>query len=212
MITMMNRVARVVEHAVVAAGLCGSATLATPKLKILPAATEANWIQTAKQHWTKDGATVAEVLAYAEKTRPRVFKAGPIEVGYNGASGVADAVTIGYWIGTKRTPDDAFIDLNYAMSPDGRVMPVSPDAQTTTALENGRLAFLRAVDDAYQDTCLHTVKHPKRGELSAVSRVPYSQVAAISVSGQPYAASASHIRTRRVRGIVVNPKKRQKCI
>ncbi|RQT87243.1 hypothetical protein DF041_29220 [Burkholderia cepacia] len=100
------------------------------------------------------------MLSYAEKMRPRIFKAGRFEVGYNGATGVAGSVSIGYWIGTKRAPDDAFVDLGYSMSPDGRVMPVSPNAHTATALENGRKAFLRAVDDAYRDTCLSDPDHP----------------------------------------------------
>ncbi|AOI84389.1 hypothetical protein WI67_17705 [Burkholderia cepacia] len=100
------------------------------------------------------------MLSYAEKMRPRIFKAGRFEVGYNGATGVASSVSIGYWIGTKRAPDDAFVDLGYSMSPDGRVMPVPPDAHTATALENGRKAFLRAVDDAYRDACLSDPDHP----------------------------------------------------
>ncbi|WP_446901096.1 hypothetical protein [Burkholderia sp. YIM B11467] len=158
----IDRFTRVAVHAVVAACLCGNgnAIFASPKIKVLPAATEANWIQTVKRHRTKDGATVSEVLAYAEKMRPRVFKAGRFEVGYNGATGVASSVSIGYWIGTKRAPDDAFVDLGYSMSPDGRVMPVPPEEETATALENGREAFLRAVDEAYRDTCLSDPDHP----------------------------------------------------
>lgn len=158
----IDRVARVAGCVVVAACLCGSgrAICASPKVKALPAATEANWIQAVRQHRTKDGATVAEVLSYAEKMRPRIFKAGRFEVGYNGATGVASSVSIGYWIGTKRAPDDAFVDLGYSISPDGRVMPVPPDAHTATALENGRKAFLRAVDDAYRDTCVSDPDHP----------------------------------------------------
>lgn len=158
----MDRVARVASYAVVTACLCGSGStlFAAPKLKILPAATEAGWIQSVKRHRTKDGATVAEVLAYAEKMRPRVFKVERIEVGYNGVTGIADAVTIGYWIGSKRAPDDVFVDLGYSMSPDGHVMPVSPDEHTATALESGRNAFLRAVDDTYRDTCRSDPDHP----------------------------------------------------
>lgn len=159
---MMDRVVRVAVHAVVAACLCasGNTLFAAPKLKILPAAQEVAWVQAVKRHRTKDGATVAEVLAYAEKMRPRAFKVERIEVGYNGATGIADAVTIGYWIGSKRTPDDVYVDLGYSMSPDGRVMPVPPNQPTATALESGRNAFLRAVDDTYRDTCRSDPDYP----------------------------------------------------
>ncbi|MDN7877214.1 hypothetical protein [Burkholderia aenigmatica] len=158
----IDRIARVAGYVVAAAclGGNGSAIFAAPTSKGLPAATEDNWIQAVKRHRTKDGATVAEVLAYAEKMRPRIFKAGRFDVGYNGATGAASSVSIGYWIGSKRAPDDAFVDLGYSMSPDGRVMPVSRDEHTATALENGRKAFLRAVDDAYRDTCLSDPDHP----------------------------------------------------
>jgi hypothetical protein len=90
---------------------------AFPELKALPAAVEARWIQTVKQHRTKDGAAVSEVLAYAEKMRPREFKGAGFDAGYNGVTGSAETVTIGYWIGAKRSPDDAFVDLGYHMSP-----------------------------------------------------------------------------------------------
>lgn len=126
---------------------------ALPKLKVLPAAVEAKWIQAVKQHRTKDGATVSDVLAYAEKMRPHKFKAGRFDVGYNGATGAPVSVGIGYWIGAKRLPDDAFVDLGYPMSADGRVMTPPSEEATSAALEGGRETFLRAVDETYRETC-----------------------------------------------------------
>ncbi|KVZ78623.1 hypothetical protein WL24_22410 [Burkholderia ubonensis] len=127
---------------------------ALTKAKILPPSVEAKWIANVKHHRTKDGRTVEDVLAYVEKMRPRKFKAGKFDVAYNGATGTADTVAIGYWIGLKRSPDDAFMDLSYHMSPTGQVMAVPPEEVFTTALENGRDTFLRAVDDAYRMDCL----------------------------------------------------------
>ncbi|MGY6127021.1 hypothetical protein ACW9YV_16475 (plasmid) [Paraburkholderia strydomiana] len=110
--------------------------------------------KTVKHHRTKDGATVAEVLAFAEKMRPRRFKAGQFDVAYNGATGTSETVTIGYWIGAKRSPDDAFADPGYHISSAGKVMPMPPEKVFTTALEKGRDAFLQAVDETYQMTCV----------------------------------------------------------
>ncbi|PCE29899.1 hypothetical protein BZL54_24120 [Burkholderia ubonensis subsp. mesacidophila] len=126
---------------------------ASPKPKALPAPVESKWIQAVKQHRTKDGATVSDVLAYAEKMRPEKFKVGRFDIGYNGATGAAQSVTITYWIGTLRSSDDAFVDLGYAMSPDGRVMPVPSAEHLAVALEGGRKAFLRAVDKTYLEVC-----------------------------------------------------------
>ncbi|WP_431824101.1 hypothetical protein [Burkholderia sp. F1] len=131
----------------------GGMASAFSKPKVLPASVEAKWIQTVKQHRTKDGATVSEVLAYAEKMRPDKFKADRFDIGYNGASGAADAVTIRYWVGNQRSTDDAFVDLGYPMSADGHVMPVPSEKHLAVALEGGRKAFLRAVDSTYLEVC-----------------------------------------------------------
>lgn len=124
-----------------------------PKLKVLPKAIEAQWIDTVKHHRTQDGATVAEVLAYVQKMRPSEFKTGSFDVGYNGADGEASGVYIGYWLGAKRLPGDSYVDLGYDMTPDGQVKPVSSDEVMTTALEGGRDRFLQAVDEAYTLDC-----------------------------------------------------------
>lgn len=124
-----------------------------PKLKLLSKTAEAQWIAKVKHHKTHDGATVAEVLAYAEKMRPKQFKTGEIGVGYGGATGEPSGVYIGYWLGAKRLDGDSYVDLGYEMTPDGQIKPVSNDEVMTTALEGGRTAFLHAVDDAYTLNC-----------------------------------------------------------
>lgn len=90
----------------------------------LSKADDARWIAVVRDHRTRDGSTVAEVLAYAERMRPKHFKAGSFEAGYNGATGRPEAVAIGYWLGTQRTPGDSYVDLGYEMTPDGTVRPV----------------------------------------------------------------------------------------
>jgi hypothetical protein len=54
-----------------------------------------------------DGATVIQVLRFVQKLRPGKFEFGSVFIGYNRATGVADAVGIDYWLGMKRLPDDA---------------------------------------------------------------------------------------------------------
>lgn len=124
------------------------------KPKVLSSVVEAKWIQAVKNHRTRDGATVSEVLAYAQKMRPRQFRAGSFDVGYNGATGQAETVAIAYWIGAKRAPEDAYVDLCYPMSSNGQLLPVPADEALATALEGGRDAFLRAIDEAYRNDCI----------------------------------------------------------
>lgn len=114
---------------------------------------DARWVSTVRTHRTRDGSTVAEVLAYVERMRPTYFKVGASEVAYSGATGLADSVAIGYWLGTRRHPEDSYVDLGYRMTSSGAVRPVAPDEVMTTALEGGRATFLRAVDDAYRQEC-----------------------------------------------------------
>lgn len=130
-----------------------TAVAQTIKPKALSPAAEAKWVSTIKHHKTRDGATVDQVLAYAAKMRPAKFKVSEIGVGYNGATGEPDTVYIGYWIGAKRLPDDAYADLGYAMTRDGQVKSVPSAEVMTTALEGGRDTFLQAVDNAYTMDC-----------------------------------------------------------
>jgi hypothetical protein len=132
---------------------CNLNALDRPKPKLLPNATETRWINAVKRNKTKDGATVAEVLTYAEKMRPKQFKVGEIGVGYNGATGEPDGVYIGYWLGAKRLETDSYVDLGYEMTPEGQVKPVRKDDAMTSALEQGRTQFLHMVDEAYKLNC-----------------------------------------------------------
>jgi hypothetical protein len=79
--------------------------------KVLPSREERHWIDAVKNHRTMDGATVLQVLQYAEQLRPSEFKFEFNGVGYNGATGAPDGVSISYWIGAKRLKDDYFVDL-----------------------------------------------------------------------------------------------------
>lgn len=129
-------------------------------IRALSKADDARWISTVRTHRTQDGSTVAEVLAYVERMRPRRFKAGSFEVAYNGATGMADTVAIGYWLGARRAPGDSYVDLGYDLTPAGAIRSVAADEVMTTALEAGRQAFLRAVDEAYRRDC-----HPDPRDL-----------------------------------------------
>lgn len=124
-----------------------------PKLKLLSKAAETNWINAVKHHRTQDGSTVAEVLAYAQKMRPKEFKVGSFDIGYSGADGEPSSVAIGYWLGVRRLADDSYADLGYNMSRDGQIEPVRNEEIMTTALEGGRDQFIHAVDDAYAANC-----------------------------------------------------------
>jgi hypothetical protein len=132
---------------------CNLSALDRPKLKLLPKAIENQWINAVKHHKTNDGATVAEVLVYAEKMRAKEFKVGDIGVSYGGATGEPSGVYIGYWLGNKRLQGDSYVDLGYEMTLDGRIKPVEQDDVMTSALERGRIPFLKAIDDAYTLNC-----------------------------------------------------------
>lgn len=123
------------------------------KPKLLSPSQESRWIKNVKSHKTADGSTVAEVLAYVQQLRPHQFKVSEISIGYNGATGEPDVVTIGYWIGKKRRSDDAFVDLGYAVTKEGHIKPVAENEPTLVALEGGREVFLHEIDVIYATTC-----------------------------------------------------------
>jgi hypothetical protein len=125
------------------------------KPKTLPAAEEQRWVETVKSHKTDDGATVLEVLQFVAQMRPREFKFGEIEVGYNGATGEPDAVVIGYWIGLKRLPDDQIVNLGYDVHRRASGFDIKPIGwPISIALEHGRDAFLDAVGEEYEFLCV----------------------------------------------------------
>ncbi len=129
------------------------------KPKALASAEEMRWVDAVRNRKTLDGASVIEVLRYAEKMRRDRFKVASIEVGYNGGSGEPDGVMICYFIGMKRLNGDEYCDIIYKVKRDGKdfriTAPENPDYKDTTIriLERGRDAFLIEIDERYNDTC-----------------------------------------------------------
>ncbi|PFH11772.1 hypothetical protein BCF11_4230 [Collimonas sp. PA-H2] len=125
------------------------------KPAVLKPSDEAKWILNVNNHQTADGSSVRDVLAYAERVRPRQFKVAKIDVGYNGATGKPDSVFIGYWIGRNRKEGDQFIDLGYPMTKNGAIATIDlKDRPTLTALEKGRESFLHEIDSIYSENCV----------------------------------------------------------
>ena len=131
------------------------------KQHILTTQEEKRWLQATRNRKTADGATVQQVLEYAEKMRPREFKVEMIEVGYACDTGIPNYVGIGFWIGLKRLPDDVFLGLGYdvSTSDDGIKLsvpknPILSVQSITEALDRGRDAFLSYIDDDYDSTCV----------------------------------------------------------
>ena len=130
------------------------------KPKVLSTQEEKRWIDAVKNHPTFDGATVLQVLQYAEKLRPSKFKIGSIDVGYGGGDGEPDGVAVGYWIGQKRLAGDSYIGLWYDIKREGASLKVTPakndmtDETIVKALEGGRDNFLLYIDKMYEKTCI----------------------------------------------------------
>lgn len=137
------------------------------KAKELSPAAEKKWIEAVKQRKTADGATVWQVLQFAEKMRPNKFKVGSIDVGYNGESGDPEAVDIGYWIGLKRLDDNSYVDLGYEIKMDGEIISVIPPKNeyttdtATNAMEMGRESFITYLDRMYKLTCIDAETYEK---------------------------------------------------
>jgi len=130
------------------------------KPKLLSTLEEKRWVDAVKNHPTFDGATVLQVLQYAEKLRPSKFKIGSIDVGYGGGDGEPDGVGVGYWIGQKRLAGDSYIGLWYDIKREGASLKVTPakndmtDETIVKALEGGRDNFLLYIDKTYEETCI----------------------------------------------------------
>ncbi|WP_211475050.1 hypothetical protein [Collimonas humicola] len=123
--------------------------------QVLKPVDEAKWIANVKNHRTSDGSSVREVLAYVEKMRRSQFKVEKFDIGYNGATGKPDFVSISYWIGKNRKDGDQFVDLGYPMTKEGVIATLDlKDQPMLSALEKGRDAFLREVDAFYAENCL----------------------------------------------------------
>jgi len=120
---------------------------------------EERWIDAVKTHKTIDGATVMEVLKYAEQMRPKRFKLAALEIGYDGDSGEPDCVLIHYFIGMKRLEGDSY-NIGYCIKLNGKEIRVSvrnnpvTDDTPDNALEGGRDSFLLNIDKLYNEICV----------------------------------------------------------
>lgn len=126
--------------------------------KLAPADQQA-WIAALKAHRTRDGSTVLETLRFAEQMRPRAFKIGTFDVGYNGATGAADSVGVGYFIGLKRATTDEFSAYFRVRRADGKISLSLANnhsgIQTAAeAIESGRDGLLHFIDEEYKFNCL----------------------------------------------------------
>jgi hypothetical protein len=138
------------------AALCFKAQQPTP--------TEAaRIIRMAESRKVADGASTKEVLRYAEKLRPKIFKlAGDFDFGYD-SEGRLSTVGVCYWIGSKRSKDDAYCDISWDISKDRKLISPSTGSLngeaaaslTVMRLEAGRDAFLQNIDMFYESTCIN---------------------------------------------------------
>lgn len=119
-------------------------------------------ISLAKDRKTSDGASVMEVLRYAEKLRKGKFKiAGDFELNYD-SDGNLSGINICYWIGAKRLSGDEFCDIAYDISADrksitpsvGSLPQEQQESLTIIRVERGRDAFLKEVDQRYIGECI----------------------------------------------------------
>lgn len=133
-----------------------------PSLSVSPKALQPDvakqWVNAVKNHATADGSTVEQVLHYAQNSRAKVFKykalSGEDDIGYSGATGEPSAVSITYWIGSKRDVQSSYVDLGYDMTPGGAiVLPGAGATAAVLALEAGRQAFVKWIDEAYENDC-----------------------------------------------------------
>jgi len=115
--------------------------------------TQQRMIEVIQQRPTADGATVAEVLAYAERERPDLFKVSDLQVHFDPAGQAPEAVVIGYWIGSNRKLNDSYVDLSYALNAKGQVQSIPRSAMTLRALEAGKDAFVQQIDAIYAMAC-----------------------------------------------------------
>lgn len=129
--------------------LANSATKTVP----LSSAEERQWIGAVKAHKTADTRTVAEVLALVEKRARGHFKVASYDVMYDW-KGQPRSVAISYWIGTKRSSDLTFSDIDYPMNRNGTIAKLSfADRPTLEALEKGADAMLTKVEQHYSMDC-----------------------------------------------------------
>lgn len=117
------------------------------------------WIEAVKNHKTMDGSSVIEALRFAERMRPSAFKVGNFEVGYNGASGEPEGVSIDYYIGLKRSDVDQWTVLFNVKRKNSFFSVSTPSNDTgimlpSEAIEAGRDALLLFIDKEYKNRCI----------------------------------------------------------
>jgi len=124
----------------------------TPEITPLPPAEEKRLTEMAKARRAGDGSSVWDVLEYAEKQRPAQFKIATIDVDYARDS-TPKAVSVCYWIGNKRLDADQDCkSIGWQIAPDkGSLAPYQ--APATQAVESGREAFVRTIDQMYATAC-----------------------------------------------------------
>lgn len=128
------------------------------KAKILASDVAATWARAVSNHKTADGATVDQILAYAQAKRPAKFKyralVGDDDIAYGGATGEPESVSITYWIGSRREDGENYVDIAYDMTPGGHVIePTANSTPALLALEGGKQSFLNWLDRAYEEDC-----------------------------------------------------------
>lgn len=129
---------------------------------------------------TKDGSTIGMVLRDVERLRPKKFKlVNGFDLNYS-FDGRLSGVSVCYWIGEKRTDDDAYCDLGYRLSADktsleheyDSLSQDEIDALTLTALEFGKESFLRHVDRRYQTRDTTTIIENGAAIQALLAQIP----------------------------------------
>lgn len=148
---------------VLAVAVCPKASADTFKAQQPSKADALRLIKMAESQVTDDGSTVVEVLRYAEKMRPGIFKlSGPFDFGYK-YDGTLSSVGVCYWIGAKRNKGDEYCDLSWDISSDKKNITATKsdinaggsEEITSISLQAGRDAFLDNIDAFYQITCIN---------------------------------------------------------
>lgn len=134
-----------------------------PVIHELPPAEAQRWIEAAKAEKTEDGATVLEVLEYAQRELPATFKFGKFEIGYGRTDGEPDAVTVETWIGSKLAPADA-TNIMIPVRRSGSALTVripKVAGPFLGGLRKGRKALIGAINQEYQDLCIDQATRAK---------------------------------------------------
>jgi len=123
-----------------------------PDITPLPPAEEKRLTEMAKARRAGDGSSVLEVLEYAEKQRSAQFKVATIDVDYARDS-TPTSVLVCYWIGSKRLDGDQDCkSIGWQIAPDKKSL-APYQAAATQAVESGREAFVRTIDQMYAKAC-----------------------------------------------------------